>query len=1199
MTQDVGPFAKTIMNQKYAHELDDGSKETWEQIGTRVATNVLESVKAPKSLIKRAEKLIQERKFMPAGRYLYSSGRPFHQVQNCYGGETEVVTSKGTFLIKDLPGSNNGKHTIMTTKGQWIESDFKCFGNQELYKVTLGFGQGEKVIYATGGHSWRTAGAVSVRNGRKHFLDKRELSTIELSPGDTLWQVFGYGISRTPVSAIGVMHGFVWGDGNKSTQGHQSTIRLCGKKDQELQEYFSLFPQRPVEDDIEISGLPSHFKTKVPLDYDRSYLLGWLAGYFAADGCVSKSGKVTLASHDRKSLEHVKDICYLLGIGCNQICSGEKVSNLDGKKYTHYSVSFDRATLDERFFLISSHKERWENNQTERQTYWKVKSVEKTLRNEPVYCAVVPDTHEFTLADNILTGNCLLLKAEDSREGWADAAQKATMALMTGAGIGIVYSSLRPEGAAIRKTGGTATGPIALMQMINELGRGIMQGGSRRSAIWAGLHWNHADIHKFIRIKDWTHDVRKLKEKDFTFPATMDGTNVSVILDDEFFLAFHDEEHEHHALALSVYWATVRQMLKTGEPGFSVDTGVNAGEHLRNAPVCKDTHVLTRKGYQTVNNLIGVPSEVWTGKQWAKDVVFKETSSSSDILLVELTGGRSIRCDSSHPFMVERYSGHGDSRKLVSTDRVGAKDLSSGDIISVSLPEIAPDKKIDTDSYVLGYVYGDGSFSNQGKAAEITFCTDESKECIPLIENSTRLSSINPKDSRGFVRAYFKTDKQYWGDRSKDVFPEDLFKSSPEESVSFIAGLFDANGNWEPGQKRIRLSNKNKSFLRGVSRLLEQIGILSSVSKNGFSTYGKSQTYQLVIASSYAFRFEKMIPTNRVKPDTSSYKPYRESDVRVVSVTADGTEPVYCCDVGVDEHTFMAEGVIISNCCEISSSDDSDICNLGSINMAKINSLEEMKEAVEVGTAFLLAGTVYSDVPYPKVDQTRTKNRRLGLGLMGLHEWLLKRGKKYGEDKDLEQYLEIYKESTSFSKKYAKKWDLSVPVKTRAIAPTGTIGIVAETTTGIEPIFCVAYKRRYLKGTIPHYQYVVDPCANRLIQEGVDPEHIEDAYTLAEDIERRVAFQAWLQGYVDHAISSTLNLPSWGSTMNSDDSVQLLGNMFIKYLPRLRGVTCYPDGARGGQPLTPVKYSTAMNHVGEIFIEQADVCDITKAGSCG
>lgn len=466
--------------------------------------------------------------------------------------------------------------------------------------------------------------------------------------------------------------------------------------------------------------------------------------------------------------------------------------------------------------------------------------------------------------------NCLLLKAEDSREGWSELLQKASMALMTGAGIGVDYSGIRAEGKPIRKTGGKATGPLALMQMLNEAGRGIMQGGSRRSAIWAGLSWKHPDVHKFIRVKNWSEDVRRLKSKDFNFPATLDGTNVSVQLDDEFFEAYKNDKHASHAQAQAVYWATVEQMLSTAEPGFSVDLGINKNETLRNA------------------------------------------------------------------------------------------------------------------------------------------------------------------------------------------------------------------------------------------------------------------------------------------------------------------------------------------CTEITSEDDSDICNLGSINMAKIESLEDMENIVRLGTAFLLAGTLYSDVPYPKIDQIRSKNRRLGLGLMGLHEWLLLKGKKYGKDDELEKYLEIYLKSTDFAKKYSEEWELSEPVKTRAIAPTGTIGILAETTTGVEPIFCVAYKRRYLKHQTWHYQYVVDPTAKRLISQGVNPELIEDAYSLAEDVERRLAFQAWVQGYVDHAISSTINLPSWGSELNNKDRVRDFGDMLIKYLPKLRGMTVYPDGARGGQPLTPVKIGTALKHSGqELVEEQADICEITKGGSCG
>lgn len=259
-----------------------------------------------------------------------------------------------------------------------------------------------------------------------------------------------------------------------------------------------------------------------------------------------------------------------------------------------------------------------------------------------------------------------------------------------------------------------------------------------------------------------------------------------------------------------------------------------------------------------------------------------------------------------------------------------------------------------------------------------------------------------------------------------------------------------------------------------------------------------------------------------------------------------------------------------------------------------------METVTELATAFLLAGTVYSDVPYAKVDAIRTKNRRLGLGLMGIHEYLLKNGKRYGADEGLSNLLSVYATSGHSADRYADMWELSNPVKTRAIAPTGTIAIIGETTSGIEPLFCAAYKRRYLKGNTWAYQYVIDPIAKDLIENhGLHPDDIEDAYSLADNVERRIKFQEYVQRYVDHSISSTINLPSWGSEKNNDSTVQPFGNTLMESLPNLRGMTCYPDGARGGQPLSTVSFKTAMKHQGEIFYEQGDMCDITKGGSCG
>ena len=136
-----------------------------------------------------------------------------------------------------------------------------------------------------------------------------------------------------------------------------------------------------------------------------------------------------------------------------------------------------------------------------------------------------------------------------------------------------------------------------------------------------------------------------------------------------------------------------------------------------------------------------------------------------------------------------------------------------------------------------------------------------------------------------------------------------------------------------------------------------------------------------------------------------------------------------------------------------------------------------------------------------------------------------------------------------------------------------------------------------MDGTRWRYEYVVDATADHLIRTySVDPERIETAQDLANDPERRIKFQADVQDYVDMSISSTINLPQWGRSGNSESEVQRFAKVLSTYAPSLRGFTCYPDGSRGGQPITRVEYKDALEHKGVIFEEHEEVC---KGGICG
>src|SRR5690606_10217118 len=104
-------------------------------------------------------------------------------------------------------------------------------------------------------------------------------------------------------------------------------------------------------------------------------------------------------------------------------------------------------------------------------------------------------------------------------------------------------------------------------------------------------------------------------------------------------------------------------------------------------------------------------------------------------------------------------------------------------------------------------------------------------------------------------------------------------------------------------------------------------------------------------------------------------------------------EPGFSIDLGDKSRENLRNA-----CTEIVSEDDSDICNLGGLVLSRFDSPEEFGEAVKLGVLFLTAGTLYSDLPYDKVHEVRDKNRRLGLDILGVHDFLLQRGLRYGTD---------------------------------------------------------------------------------------------------------------------------------------------------------------------------------------------------------
>lgn len=282
-------------------------------------------------------------------------------------------------------------------------------------------------------------------------------------------------------------------------------------------------------------------------------------------------------------------------------------------------------------------------------------------------------------------------------------------------------------------------------------------------------------------------------------------------------------------------------------------------------------------------------------------------------------------------------------------------------------------------------------------------------------------------------------------------------------------------------------------------------------------------------------------------------------------------------------------------CGEFTSDTDSDSCNLGTIFMSKFTDRDDFEKCIRYATKFLICGNLYSDYPTEEMRTIAMENNRVGLGLGGIHEWLINNGSGYRPTVELHKWLNVYKRASDESAYVtAKALGVNIPKEKRAIAPTGTIGALSESTTGCEPIFCKAYKRHYYSGDKRLFEYVVDPVVKRAVDRGVDINTIQDAYDI--DFADRVKLQADLQQYTDMAISSTCNLPEWGSEKNNESTVSQYSKILLKYAPRLRGFTCYPDKARGGQPLERVSIEEALTNQNKVFESNEGAC---KSGVCG
>lgn len=254
---------------------------------------------------------------------------------------------------------------------------------------------------------------------------------------------------------------------------------------------------------------------------------------------------------------------------------------------------------------------------------------------------------------------------------------------------------------------------------------------------------------------------------------------------------------------------------------------------------------------------------------------------------------------------------------------------------------------------------------------------------------------------------------------------------------------------------------------------------------------------------------------------------------------------------------------------------------------------EKLEETIRIAVRFLDNVLTVNQYPFDKIKENCEEVRRIGLGVMGLHTMLLELGMKYSDEESfifidkLFSFIKHAAYDTSINlaiekgpfpafredfidSGFMKEMKPAIRRKVKeygirncallTVAPTGTTGIVSGVSTGIEPYMAPVYWRR-IKTVDDKFDTIIDKVL--VIEPAYEKygDKIEGAADISVDNHFKV--QAIVQNHIDNAVSKTINLPN-------DFSVESLSDIWLKYLPQLKGSTFYRWGSREDEPIEPI-----------------------------
>jgi len=1050
MTKFEDSFSEEVWRTTYKHHEDTNVEDTFHRVAKAIA-----SVEKTEALRTEWEDkffdMLSNFKVTTGGRIYSNAGTDFGNttLANCLSGNTLVHTDKGMFPIADLAGT---VVNVLNGNGVYSPALFSQHGEQEVFEVQ--FSNGE-VVEATANHRW----VVNAPKGGKSVVTTEELvgKSVALVGLESLC------VEDDSAFREGIKNGLILGDGNLYyCNKHKATYsRLNQFYDSRhlVADNFGWCKTGWYKDDPEgvywVDGQPARYKDfPVINEKSVSYLLGFLAGLLASDGCVDTRGHTMIHTADYEYACLVQELCATVGIPVPSVKKVREVSPFDGKKSDLWKIVLSKKYVKDFLVLKNSHTSKRGALVDKKALQGSVRclSVSSIGRLCNVFCCEENVTHSFVITNSLLlTGNCFVgpnvPHDMDSLKGIMQHLDWQAKTLASEGGWGENFSYIRPRGAFIEGIGVETPGAVKFMEMFDKSSEIVTSGSGKKSknskakgkirkgAMMGCLDCWHPDVIEFITAKQQHGRLTKF--------------NISVNFSDEFMgrllalndpltppdrqneldqweLIFPDTKHPaykaewvgniqewkakgypvvvHDTVSVRQLWNLVMESTyNRAEPGVLFLDRANYfnpfsyGETIKATNPCfrGDMRLLTTEGYKRIDSLEGREfNNVNKDGTVSKGKVWSNGVKST--VEVRFAKKDSIFCTPDHRFMLNDES------------ECEAKNLKGKRLMPFYSIKSVP---VDEESFKAGFIFGDGMLNrlNSERHLGMEVCIGKKDlEVAPYFGVTTAgnhyLTSVYDLAVKYGLKGALTYDR---------VLPDEV-------NEDFMMGLYSANGSVIKSASRVALKATSRALVDKVATWLASNGMTPYITTNkptkvkfANGDYLCKQSYDvnlvgnenlIIFAEKVSFLHEYKRKALEVAILNSA--PYVQNVVESEAWEVfDFNEPV--------AHWGVLQGVVVHNCGEQTLA-PGGICCLGSVNLTQF--LDDKTREVDINgitkyvkylVRFLDNVNEYSGAPLPEYTDSMRNKRRIGCGVLGWGSLLFMKKVVFGSEEALELQEQI------------------------------------------------------------------------------------------------------------------------------------------------------------------------------------------------